>query len=209
MSSHISSRHLALALVAACTAALVVSNAQALPTTRWTGSVTCTLTTSGSRYADQQVQTWNIMPGAVTPQGPSTFYTEDWTDSGTGGNPSATWTTNGRGHGTIVFTVIASTGKLHIGLGSAATRDNTGTLVRPQGGAPYTAPAYEWAFPLIEVPANSTDVHGSSQPPVNGKVGFQEPADGKTTATCSWTLHFGAVVLQPPSEPLPPHPPGS
>ena len=66
----------------------------------------------------------------------------------------------------------------------------------PQTPEKIGAEAFEWSFPAVEVsrpkPGDPLVANGSSTPLVNGKVGFMQPADTQTTASCTWQFGQGS-----------------
>ena len=180
---------------AGCVALLQGQSAHAqLPDPRWWGEVACTITTAGTNYTDQEVDTWSIgpIPMFVSSQGATTNYSDTWTVTGSGSSADADWTIDGKANGVIGFRTD-SNNMLHIALGNSQLRDNTGILVTPHSGNPYYYNAYEEQFAPIIVPATQTYVQGSSMPTVSGTVGFQQAKDATSTEVCSWNLHFGLV----------------
>ena len=185
-------------------AALIGSDTQAgvLLPARWTGTATCTLTTTGPYgYSDRQTNTWTIgVLAAQSQSGATRLYADEWADTGVGSKTSVSWTVNGHGAGNIGFRTDAQ-GMLHIGLASNQLRDNTGITVRDASSPlvrTYSAPAYEWQFPAIIVAATQTDVVSAPMTvPVNGSIGFQQPGGSTTAAVCSWNFHYGPVEFGP------------
>jgi len=203
-----------MAAVACTTAVVSQAGAQAIPTSHWVGSVTCTVTTTSAdstiSYTDQQTHTWSIWPFLISTQGAFTYYSDVWTVTGSGSksggsnpNISLSWKTDGRGYGFFKFWVSGS--DLNIARGNSQLEDQSGILVTQtnSGTIPPTVTFYpasvpEQNFDTITVPATTTHVVGSSTPTVTGSVGYQEPGASKHTQMCSWNLHYGPVLLQPP-----------
>jgi len=69
---------------------------------------------------------------------------------------------------------------------------------KPQTPATISLEAFEWAFPVIQMPATQTTNSGSNSSKVTGRVGPMQPAGSQATASCAWS--FGKS--SPP--PLPP-----
>jgi len=189
--------------VLACGAALVTSEVSAATLgTKWTGSATCTLTTTGPfGYSDRQVHTWALsLWSSPTPVGDTLVSTYDWAETGSGSKTGISWSINGHNTSSIGFRT--NNGVLNIGFRSAPTRDNAGITVTPSNGRSYPAAAYEWQFPLITAPVGSTDVVSAAHSvPVNGSVGFQQTGGSTTNAVCAWNFHFGEVQIGPPRRP--------
>jgi len=204
MSRHHLVRIIKFAAFIGCWTALLDGNASSLPTSRWTGSASCTITTTNTGYTEQQIHTWLIVPLLVATQGGSTFYSEIWTVTGTGSGSGSNWIYNGRGYGTIEFRIDAN-GSLHIDRSSTQTNDPTGIIVTPSSNKPFTWEAFEWnSFPnqIIDPKSNQTHVQGMGPQTVNGSVGYQEPGGSTHTSNCSWDFNFGVVLLQPLPGPL-------
>jgi len=198
----------------ACTTAVVSRvDAQAIPTSHWVGSVTCTLTTMSAdpniSYTDQQTHTWSIWPFLISTQGAFTYYSAIWTVTGSGSKSesgsqtSLSWKTDGRGYGFFKFWVSGS--NLNIQKGNSQLEDQNGTMVtqtdsskNPPAVTVYPAPVWEQDFATIIVPTTTTHVVGSSMPTVTGSVGYEQPGKSSSTETCSWNLQYGPVLLQPP-----------
>jgi len=187
------------ALLAGASTSLAPGPSRAAPADAWTGSATCTLTTTGPfSYQNQQVHTWKISPGAAqTQNGAARLYAYTWRDTGRGTRAGTVrWEIDGRGAGNIAFRTNQLNGALYIGIQGGAGVDSQGIRVIDTTGGntrTYPAPAYEWPFSLITVRAGSTSVVAAPHPvPVNGSVGFQQTGGSKTDAVCSWNFQFGA-----------------
>ena len=202
-----------MAAVACTTAVVNQAGAQAIPTSHWVGSVTCTVTTTSAdstiSYTDQQTHTWSIWPFLISTQGAFTYYSTVWTVTGSGSksdsisNIRLSWNTNGRGYGFFKFWVMGS--DLQIQRGNSQLEDQGGILVTqtdssktPPTVTVYPASVWEQNFDTIIVPATTAHVVGSSMPTITGSVGYQQPGNSKSTKMCSWNLQYGPVLLQPP-----------
>lgn len=171
--------------------------AEGLPTSRWTGSVTCTVTTqgtdkNGNAYSDQQVHTWAIFPVLITSQGSFTFYSATWTVSGRGSVGPLSWAYNGRVFNYIQFVDV--NGDLHISTGPNVC-DLTGTTV--SDGT--TDNICEQQFSTIIVSGNPTHVQGTVPVivPAATKIGHAEPGGSTHMEACSWDFNYGIILLQP------------
>jgi hypothetical protein len=197
----------------ACTTALVsLAGAQAIPTSHWVGSVTCTITTTSTdpnvSYTDQQTHTWSIWPFLISTQGAFTYYSDVWTVTGSGSKSDGStirlgWKTDGKGYGFFKFWVLGT--DLHIQKGNSQLEDHSGILVtqtdsgtNPPTVTVYPASVWEQDFGTIIVPATTTHVVDSSTPTISGSVGYQQPGKSAHTDVCSWNLQYGPVLLQPP-----------
>jgi hypothetical protein len=107
----------------------------------------------------------------------------------------AQWTTNAPAMtAPIAIFVRASDGRMFIqprhaqvrGRGAIQGYQQLTIDGKAQTPAKIAAEAFEWTFPVVEVPASSTTVSGSSTPAVTGSVGHMQPAGSRATASCTW-----------------------
>jgi hypothetical protein len=180
------------------TGAFFSTSAQALVLPpRWTGGISCMITTNGPySYHDQQTQSWTLcFNGAHSENGTTATYADQWSETGSGSKNGVRWTINGHANGGGIAFRTDAQGHLIIAMVSSALRDPLGITVTDASHS-YSAPAYEWPFPAISVAAGQTDVMSPPVPvPVNGSVGFEEPGGSLSTALCSWHFQYGSITL--------------
>ncbi len=118
----------------------------------------------------------------------------------------AQWTTNVQGMSAPIATFIrASDGKRiikswHSQLRGRGAVNGSQQLIiagKPEPPGTISLEAFEWAFPLIELPSTQKTITGSNSPKVTGSVGPMQPEGSQATATCTWSFSQG------PAPPLP------
>ncbi len=186
----------------------------------WSGWARCQISVSGQGYSDQQTHTWTITGGAPTLSGAFRVYPATWSVVGGGslqhtqGNQTlmAQWATTAQNlSAPLAVFVRASDGRMFIQARHTqvrAPRSVNGYQQltidgKAQTPATIASEAFEWSFPVVEVSRSKGSpngiANGSSTPPVNGKVGYMQPAGTQATASCTW--QFGQASAAPPSPP--------
>jgi len=211
-----SARHFFVVTLAIILADSTYAHAQrTAPIQPWSGSARCEIAVQGPGYSEQQTHTWTLLGGAPTRQGAMQIQAATWSVTGKGslekteGQQSlkAQWTTNVQGMSAPIAVLIrASDGKRLIrswhaqlrGGGAVSGSQQLTIDGKPQTPATISLEAFEWAFPVIQMPATQTTNSGSNSSKVTGRVGPMQPAGSQATASCAWS--FGKS--SPP--PLPP-----
>jgi hypothetical protein len=193
-----------------------LARAQAPSTLGWTGWARCQLTVQGPGYSDQQTHTWMLAGSPPTVEGAFRVYAATWTVVGRGSlqrtqgtqTLRAEWATNGPATSApIAVFVRASDGRMliqarHAQLRAAGAIQGYQQLTidgMPQTPGAIAVEAFEWAFPLIEVPSMGNTATGSTSQAVNGSVGPMQPAGSQATAACTWQFGQGAAAAAPPA----------
>ena len=176
----------------------------------WAGWMQCTLTTTGSNsYSDVQTQTWRLTAGAARTLADATtaVYPATWSVTGSGGLDKSLGIGPGSppegDHDYFAWDVnaIGIPAPLAIGLRTSDARI-TFSSAHPRFG-PWGRPRRSWNYgsqqastgqatfvemplPVVTDTATSVRVAGSSTPVVSGFSAPMQPADARTTASCSW-----------------------
>ena len=188
--------------------------AQGMSPLGWSGWVRCDVVVRGPGYADQQVHTWTMPGWPPKTEGAASVYPAAWSVVGSGrrltrqGGQSldVQWTTNVPSMSApLAIFARASDGRLLVQAWHGQLRAPRGIAGyqqqwvdgRAQRPAVVALEAFEWAFPVIELPPGK----GSATQPVNGSVGPMQPAGSQGTASCTW--HFGQGASAPAMPPAP------
>ena len=191
-----------LSLVALTMASPAFSQSAPSPGVGWSGSARCQLSVQGPGYSDSETHTWTIT-GPATVEGAFRVYPATWSVTGSGSlqrtqgsqTLAAQWTINAPAMSApIAIFVRASDGRMFMQPRHAQVRARDAVQGqqqvtiegKPQTPVKISAEAFEWTFPVVEVPAGSTTLSGSSTPAVNGSVGLMQPGGSRATASCSW-----------------------
>jgi len=185
----------------------------------WGGWARCEISVSGQGYSDHQTHTWTISSSTSTVSGAFRVYPATWSVAGSGsvqrsqGNQSSIvqWATSAQNlSAPLAVFVRASDGRMFIQARHTQTRapgavsgyQQVTIDGKPQKPGTISAEAFEWAFPVVEVsrpkPGDPATANGSSTPPVNGKVGYMQPAGTQATASCTWQFGQGSAAPAPP-----------
>lgn len=186
------------------------------PLQPWSGSARCEIAVQGPGYSDQQTHSWTLLGGAPTKQGAMQIQAATWSVTGKGSlertqgqqTLKAQWTTNVAGMSAPIAVLIrASDGERIInpwhaqlrGRGAVSGSQQLTIDGKPQTPATISLEAFEWAFPVIQMPSTETTISGSNSPKVTGSVGPMQPADSQPTASCTWSFRKNPAAPLPPS----------
>lgn len=185
----------------------------------WSGWARCEINVSGQGYSDKQTHTWTISSSASAVSGAFRVYPATWSVVGSGsvqhtqGTQTlvAQWATNALNiSAPLAVFVRASDGRMFIQARHSQTRARDSVTGyqqltidgKPQKPGRISAEAFEWAFPVVEVsrpkPGDPLVANGSNAPPVNGSVGYMQPAATHATASCTWQFGQGSAAPAPP-----------
>lgn len=181
----------------------------------WSGSAQCQLTLQTNGYTHQEVQAWTITEGQPTQQGAMHVYSATWRASGGGSSQKAQglqilamqWnSTVPETSAPIAVFIRASDNRLVIKLWHAQLRSIggvTGLRQISSGGSspaqfPLGSDAYEWAFPIIEDIATSSNVNGSGTIVVPGSIMPMQSPSTNGSANCTWQFSKGAASSPQP-----------
>lgn len=185
----------------------------------WNGWARCEISVSGQGYSDQQTQTWTLTGGAPTMEGAFRVYPATWSVVGGGSvqrsqgtqTLTAQWARTAQGLSAPLAVFVRASDKRmfiqarHAQLRAAGAVSGYQQLTidgKPQLPGKVGAEAFEWSFPVVEVPRPQPDANltanGSSTPAITGSVGFMQPADTQARASCTWHFNQGDSAPAPP-----------
>ena len=180
----------------------------------WSGQATCVVVAKWADYFDEQTHTWKLTgeAPASAPRGSAqVYYTwpSTWSVTGggrkafaprtsgaTGRDESERWTIANEMNATLRITEIVGT-PVRLRIGAEGQRGGPlGSIrVTEVSGRTRDASVQPWQFPTIEDDATSTTISGTSTRtlPEGFGVGWGQPRNAITTATCTWSFTRGGV----------------
>ena len=201
-----------------------LAQAQAVPLTGWSGWTRCEVSVRGPGYNDHQTHTWVMSGGTAAVEGAFHIYPATWSVVGGGSlqrsqgsqTLTAQWAANVASmSGPLALFVRASDGRVFLQARHAQLRGRDAIQGyqqvtidgKPAAPGKISVEAFEWTFPMIEVPRNSATAAGSTTMPVYGSVGVMQPAGSQVSASCMWQFGQGAAAPPPPpalpAQPIP------
>jgi len=182
----------------------------------WSGSAQCQINVQGQGYMHSETHTWTLTGGQPSVQGAIRVHPATWKVTGQGSftrtqgtqTLSGQWTTSAtQANAPIAIFVRASDGRLILKSWHAQLRAAggvTGTQQQtingiPQSQVPISAEAFEWAVPVSDSSAASTQIRGSSSIATRGAVGPMQPGGSKGTAVCTWQFSKSSGGVASPS----------
>jgi len=153
-------------------------------TAGWSGQVQCVKTVTGPSYANNETQTWTVLPGISQQPTGQTLYPTLWVSTGSGQSASQTWVIHASGAGRMAV----------IGNGSGVTFARNNSEIAVPNGYQATPPPsntdyeYQW-LPFGSSDPNATHVQGGSTTTSPTCDSPNEPGGSSCTVTCSWNFN--------------------
>jgi hypothetical protein len=200
-------------------AALVLPALRPVMAQGWSGWARCVINIGGAGYTNTETHTWMVSnataagnaPGNWTAVGSGEYHVDDGTtrmDVAFSINPGSTVKSGGQ------FRALVQNGAVRI-FPHHAQLSLTGAIQgyvmqtisgQQRAPTPLAGTQYEWGFPLVQGPATSTTLSGSSTGGNLPGWGTMRPAAAALSSSCNWQFALGSQPLPPPPVPASPVP---
>jgi hypothetical protein len=177
----------------------------------WSGWARCVINIGGAGYTDTETHTWMVSnataagsaPGNWTAVGSGEYHVDDGTtrmDVAFSINPGSTVNSGGQ------FRAMVQNGVVRVFPHHAQLRLTgaiQGYVLQTISGnqrtpTPLAGTQYEWQFPLVQGPATSTTLSGSSTGGNQPGWGTMRPAAAALSSSCTWLFALGSQPPPPP-----------